>query len=37
MVQILDEMKEKYAFLRNDDNVQKLYHYFKDKKYIAVF
>ena len=37
MNQILNEMKEKYTFLRNDDNVQKLYHYFKDKKYIAIF
>lgn len=37
MFQILDEMKEKYTFLRNDNNVQKLYHYFKDKKYIAIF
>lgn len=37
MIQILNEMKEKYTFLRNDDNVQKVYHYFKDKKYIAIF
>lgn len=37
MIQTLNEMKEKYTFLRNDDNVQKLYHYFKDKKYMAIF
>ena len=37
MIQTLNEIKEKYTFLRNDDNVQKLYHYFKDKKYIAIF
>lgn len=34
---MLNDLKEEYILLRNNDNVQKIYHYFKDKNYMAIF
>lgn len=34
---MLNDLKEEYILLRNNDNAQKIYHYFKDKNYMAIF
>lgn len=37
MDKLLKEINDCYLCLRKDDNVQKLYRYFKDKKFLALF
>ena len=36
MNELLKEMESCYSFLRENDNVQKFYRYFKDKKFLAL-